>query len=66
MHDSFLPLSGGILLANMMVDEVIVGAPGSGLFGMLLFCIIAVFLAGLMVGRHARIRRQEDRFPGSR
>jgi potassium-transporting ATPase potassium-binding subunit len=51
MHDSFLPLSGGILLANMMVDEVIVGAPGSGLFGMLMFCIVAVFLAGLMVGR---------------
>jgi K+-transporting ATPase ATPase A chain len=51
MHDSFLPLSGGILLANMMVDEVIVGAPGSGLFGMLLFCIVAVFLAGLMIGR---------------
>jgi K+-transporting ATPase ATPase A chain len=51
MHDSFLPLSGGILLANMMVDEVIVGAPGSGLYGMLLFCIIAVFLAGLMIGR---------------
>jgi K+-transporting ATPase ATPase A chain len=35
----------------MMVDEVIVGAPGSGLFGMLLFCIVTVFLAGLMVGR---------------
>jgi potassium-transporting ATPase potassium-binding subunit len=51
MHDSFLPLSGGILLANMMVDEVIVGAPGSGLFGMLLFCIVTVFLAGLMIGR---------------
>ena len=51
MHDSFLPLSGGILLANMMVDEVIVGAPGSGLFGMLLFSITAVFLAGLMIGR---------------
>ena len=51
MHDSFMPLSGGILLANMMVDEVIVGAPGSGLFGMLLFCIVAVFLAGLMIGR---------------
>ena len=51
MHDSFLPLSGVILLANMMVDEVIVGAPGSGLFGMLLFCIVAVFLAGLMIGR---------------
>jgi K+-transporting ATPase ATPase A chain len=51
MHDSFLPLSGGIFLANMMVDEVIVGAPGSGLYGMLLFCIVAVFLAGLMIGR---------------
>ncbi|HXX05086.1 MAG TPA: potassium-transporting ATPase subunit KdpA [Xanthobacteraceae bacterium] len=51
MHDSFLPLSGGILLANMMVDEVIVGAPGSGLYGMLLFCIVAVFIAGLMIGR---------------
>jgi len=51
MHDSFMPLSGGILLANMMVDEVIVGAPGSGLFGMLLFCIVAVFMAGLMIGR---------------
>ena len=46
MHDSFLPLSGTILLANMMVDEVIIGAPGSGLFGMLLFCIIAVFIGG--------------------
>jgi potassium-transporting ATPase potassium-binding subunit len=51
MHDSFMPLSGAILLANMMVDEVIVGAPGSGLYGMLLFCIVAVFLAGLMIGR---------------
>jgi potassium-transporting ATPase potassium-binding subunit len=51
MHDSFMPLSGGVLLANMMVDEVIVGAPGSGLFGMLLFCVVAVFLAGLMIGR---------------
>jgi len=51
MHDSFLPLSGAILLANMMVDEVIVGAPGSGLYGMLLFCIVTVFLAGLMIGR---------------
>jgi potassium-transporting ATPase potassium-binding subunit len=51
MHDSFLPLSGGILLGNMMVDEVVVGAPGSGLYGMLLFCIVTVFLAGLMIGR---------------
>jgi K+-transporting ATPase ATPase A chain len=51
MHDSFLPLGGAVLLANMMVDEVIIGAPGSGLYGMLLFCLVTVFIAGLMVGR---------------
>ena len=51
MHDSFMPLSGGLLMANMMLDEVIVGGVGSGLFGMLLFCIVTVFLGGLMVGR---------------
>lgn len=46
-----MPLSGLVLLANMMVDEVIVGGPGSGLFGILLFEIVAVFAAGLMIGR---------------
>jgi potassium-transporting ATPase potassium-binding subunit len=51
MLDSFTPLGGGVAMANMMLDEVIVGAPGSGLFGMLLFAIIAVFVAGLMIGR---------------
>jgi potassium-transporting ATPase potassium-binding subunit len=51
MHDSFMPLSGLVLLANMMVNEVIFGAPGSGLFGILLFVIVAVFAAGLMIGR---------------
>jgi len=51
MHDSFMPFGESILLANMMVDEVIVGAPGSGLYGMLLFCIVTAFLAGLMIGR---------------
>jgi potassium-transporting ATPase potassium-binding subunit len=51
MHDSFMPVSGLVLLANMMLDEVIVGGPGSGLFGMLLFAIVAVFIAGLMIGR---------------
>jgi potassium-transporting ATPase potassium-binding subunit len=51
MHDSFLSISGAILLANMMVDEVIIGAPGSGLYGMLLFCIVTVFVSSLMVGR---------------
>ena len=51
MHDSFTPLGGGMVMANMMLDEVIVGAPGSGLFGMLLFALVAVLVAGLMVGR---------------
>jgi K+-transporting ATPase ATPase A chain len=51
MHDSFMPLSGLALMANMMVDEVIVGGPGSGLFGILLFAIVTVFAAGLMIGR---------------
>jgi potassium-transporting ATPase potassium-binding subunit len=51
MHDSFMPLSGLVLLANMMLGEVIIGGPGSGLFGMLLFAVIAVFIGGLMIGR---------------
>jgi K+-transporting ATPase ATPase A chain len=51
MHDSFMPMSGLVLLSNMMLDEVIVGGPGSGLFGILLFAIVAVFIAGLMIGR---------------
>jgi len=51
MHDSFMPLGGAVLMANMMLDEVIVGGVGSGLYGILLFCIVAVFVAGLMIGR---------------
>jgi K+-transporting ATPase ATPase A chain len=51
MHDSFLPLAGAVLLTNMMLDEVIIGGVGSGLYSILLFCIVAVFLAGLMIGR---------------
>jgi len=51
MLDSFTPLGGGVLMANMMLDEVIIGAPGSGLFSILLFAIVAVFIAGLMIGR---------------
>jgi potassium-transporting ATPase potassium-binding subunit len=51
MLDSFTPLGGGVLMANMMLDEVVVGAPGSGLFSILLFAIVAVFIAGLMIGR---------------
>jgi potassium-transporting ATPase potassium-binding subunit len=51
MHDSFMPLSGLVLMANMMLDEVIIGGPGSGLFGIVLFAIVTVFAAGLMIGR---------------
>ena len=51
MHDSFTPLGGMIPLINIELGEVIYGGVGSGLYGMLLFVIIAVFVAGLMVGR---------------
>ncbi|PJF09471.1 potassium-transporting ATPase subunit KdpA [Pseudorhodobacter sp. MZDSW-24AT] len=51
MHDSFLPLSGLVMLINMAIGEVIFGGVGAGLYGMLLYVVLAVFLAGLMVGR---------------
>jgi K+-transporting ATPase ATPase A chain len=51
MHDSFMPLGGMIPLINIMLGEIIVGGVGAGLYGMLLFAILAIFLAGLMVGR---------------
>ncbi len=51
MHDSFLPLAGLVPLLNMMTDIVIFGGAGAGLYGILVYCIIAVFIAGLMVGR---------------
>ncbi len=51
MHDSLTPLGGLVALFNMQVGEVIFGGTGAGLYGMLLFAILAVFLAGLMVGR---------------
>lgn len=51
MHDSLLPLAGLAPMANIMLGEIIFGGVGSGLYGMLLFAIVAVFVAGLMVGR---------------
>jgi potassium-transporting ATPase potassium-binding subunit len=51
MHDSFTPLGGLVPIFNMQVGEVIFGGTGAGLYGMLLFAILAVFIAGLMVGR---------------
>ncbi len=50
-HDSYTPLAGGVLLFNMMLGEVSPGGDGSGLYGMLVFALLAVFVAGLMVGR---------------
>ncbi|MBK9116734.1 MAG: potassium-transporting ATPase subunit KdpA [Betaproteobacteria bacterium] len=51
MHDSFLPLAGMIPMWLMQLGEVIFGGVGSGLYGMIVFAIVAVFIAGLMVGR---------------
>jgi K+-transporting ATPase ATPase A chain len=51
MLDSYTPLGGLVLLGNMMLDEVVIGGPGSGLWGVLLFAIVAVFAGGLMIGR---------------
>ena len=51
MHDSFTALGGMIPLINIQLGEIIVGGVGAGLYGMLLFVIISIFVAGLMVGR---------------
>jgi len=51
MHDSFTPIGGMIPLINMMLGEVIFGGVGAGLYGILIFVILSVFIAGLMVGR---------------
>jgi K+-transporting ATPase ATPase A chain len=51
MHDSYTPLGGAVPLVNIMYGEVSPGGTGSGLYGMLVFAILAVFIAGLMVGR---------------
>ena len=51
MHDSFTPIGGSIPLLNIMLGEVVFGGTGAGLYGMFLFIVLAVFIAGLMVGR---------------
>ncbi len=50
-HDSFNPLAGMVLLVNIMLSEVIFGGVGAGMYGMLIYIVLAVFIAGLMVGR---------------
>jgi potassium-transporting ATPase potassium-binding subunit len=51
MHDSFTPLGGMVPMVNIMLGEVVFGGVGAGLYGMLIFVVVAVFIAGLMVGR---------------
>ena len=51
MHDSFTPIGGLVTLGNILMGEVIFGGVGSGLYGMLVFVFVAIFIAGLMVGR---------------
>ncbi len=51
MHDSFTPIGGLVPLANIALGEIVFGGAGSGLYGMLIFAVLAVFIAGLMVGR---------------
>jgi potassium-transporting ATPase potassium-binding subunit len=50
-HDSFMPLGGLVPLTNIMLGEIIFGGVGSGLYGMIIFVVLSVFIAGLMVGR---------------
>ncbi len=51
MHDSFMPLGGMVPLANIMLGEIVFGGVGAGLYGILIYVVLAVFIAGLMVGR---------------
>src|SRR5207253_5691898 len=51
MHDSYTPLGGMVPLVNIMLGEVVFGGVGAGLYGVFVFVVLAVFIAGLMVGR---------------
>ena len=51
MHDSFMPLGGMVPMVNILLGEIVFGGVGAGLYGMLMFVVMAVFIAGLMVGR---------------
>ena len=60
-HDALTPIGGAVPLVNMFFGEVIWGGVGSGLYGMFFYVLIAVFVAGLMVGRTPGVPGQEDR-----
>ncbi|HVA33921.1 MAG TPA: potassium-transporting ATPase subunit KdpA [Candidatus Baltobacteraceae bacterium] len=66
-HDSFMPLGGLVPLVNMQLGEIVFGGVGSGLYGMIIFVVLTVFIAGLMVGRTPeylgkKIERREVQF----
>ena len=63
MHDSFTPLGGLVPLVNIQLGEVIFGGVGAGLYGMLVFVLLSVFIAGPDGRPHARVPGQEDRGP---
>ncbi|HKU81422.1 MAG TPA: potassium-transporting ATPase subunit KdpA [Candidatus Tumulicola sp.] len=67
MHDSFMPLGGLVTLVNMQLGEIVFGGAGSGLYGMIVFVVLTVFIAGLLVGRTPellgkKIERREVQF----
>ena len=67
MHDSFTPLGGLIPLVDMQLGEIVFGGVGSGLYGMIVFVVLTVFIAGLMVGRTPeylgkKVERREVQF----
>ncbi len=64
-HDSYTPIGGLVLIANIALGEIIFGGVGAGLYCMIMFAIIGVFIAGLMVGQDAGIPGQEDRTQGN-
>jgi len=66
MHDSFTPLGGLVPMAQMQLGEVVFGGVGSGLYGMLVYAVLAVFLAGLMIGRTRIIWARRSRRSTSR
>jgi K+-transporting ATPase ATPase A chain len=61
MHDSFMALGGMIPMINMMLGEIIVGGVGAGFYGIVLFIVMAIFVAGLMVGRTPNISARRSR-----
>ena len=62
MHDSFTALGGMVPMWLMQIGEVVFGGVGSGLYGMLLFVLLTVFIAGLMIGRTRNIWARKSTF----